>query len=120
MTQYQLNARLTALETYTKNEIKRLQQEKELTDELLYELVELLVKSHALSLSEIEAVFKKRLTQLNENAHHNPSAFYNATRQIHCLRIAVACGLTEQQVDLTKHRDKVFKAFDSFLKSYHN
>lgn len=66
MSQSQLEARLTALETYTKNEISRLQQEKELTDELLNDLVELLVKSHAFSLSDIEGVFKKHLAELND------------------------------------------------------
>lgn len=117
MSTAQLEARLSALETYTKNETERLQQEKELGDQLLIDLVELLAKSHAFSLSEIENVFKKQLSTLEENAHHNPNAFYNATRKIHRLRMAIACGLEEQQTDLTKHRNKVFKSFDAFRKS---
>ena len=117
MSNTQLEARLSALETYAKNEIERLQQEKELSDQLFIDLVELLAKSHAFSLAEIEKIFKKQLSTLAGNAHRNPNAFYNASRQIHRLRIAIACGLEEQQTDLTKYKNKVFKSFETFRTS---
>ncbi|WP_419851897.1 hypothetical protein [Actinobacillus pleuropneumoniae] len=116
MSDLSLEERFNALASYTKNEIDRLQQEKELTDELLVDLVELLVKSRALPIAELEKIFQNRLKSLTENAHHNSNAFYNATRQLHHIRMAVACGLNEDQTSALKYRDKVFKEFDAFLK----
>lgn len=112
-----LQEQIYDLSVYTKNEIDRLQQEKELTDELLFDLCELLAKSKALPLSELEAIFQNRLTSLAENIHHNPNAFSNATRQIHRLRMAVACGLAENNPNLIEYRNQTFKEFDHFLRT---
>lgn len=102
------------LSLYTKNEIQRLQQEKELTDELLIDLVSLLATHHAVSLSELEKLFKKRLADLQKNEHHNEFAYHNAQRLVHRLRMAVACELVDNQTNLLKHRDKTFQDFEKF------
>ncbi|VEH67105.1 Uncharacterised protein [Rodentibacter pneumotropicus] len=114
MSQSSLEEHFLELATYTRNEIERLQQEKELTDELLIELVSLLTTHHAFPLSELEKIFQKRLAHLQENTHHNEFAYYNAMRLIHRLRMAVACELVDKQTHLLKHRDKTFQDFEKF------